>query len=134
MSPVPSRREPAASITVVDARVASAGHERRIAQNKDSQRAFRDRKSKELAILLANIPRLEDQHRILLQSYSNQSAVIHELRVQLEALTGKMSAILGFFNLPLPEAPGSQDVRAGYSGEEDVSSVSQNLDSYFASC
>lgn len=77
-------------------------YERRKAQNRASQRAFRDRKNKELALLHAHLPPFEDKQRFLLESYSKQSVELVELRERVDALNDKMSALWACLSLSAP--------------------------------
>ncbi|KAI9813421.1 MAG: hypothetical protein M1827_004096 [Pycnora praestabilis] len=61
-------------------------HSRRRAQNRASQRAFRDRKEKHVKTLEQQLSELEDKNKNLEHSRTNYSAEIAQLRKEIEKL------------------------------------------------
>jgi len=59
---------------------------RRRAQNRASQRAFRERKDRHVRSLKANLEALSDKHSRLLESYSQQSAAVLKLKSRIAEL------------------------------------------------
>jgi len=99
-------------------------HLRRRAQNRASQRAFRERKEKHVKGLEHQLEDLHDKHQDLLQSYSRQAdevaklnSRIHELSSEIEML--RTQSDVSFSELLTPEkfdaVPGSDML---YSGPE----------------
>ncbi|KAI9873249.1 MAG: hypothetical protein M1830_000622 [Pleopsidium flavum] len=62
---------------------------RRRAQNRASQRAFRDRKEKHLKDLEHTLEDLGSKHQTLVQSYSNLSVINGQLNEEVEKLTAE---------------------------------------------
>ena len=70
--------------------------QRRRAQNRASQRAFRERKDRHLRNLKATLENLGDKHRNLLDSYSQQSESVMKLKVRIAELQSQIAA----FSIP----------------------------------
>jgi len=66
---------------------------RRREQNRRSQRAYRDRKEKQLKILEDQIAQLEAKHQSLLKSYSSQSSEIVKLKSEIEKISNEITAL-----------------------------------------
>ncbi|KAM5455146.1 hypothetical protein MaudCBS49596_001786 [Microsporum audouinii] len=64
----------------------SSMHLRRRAQNRASQRAFRERKEKHVKGLESQLQALHEQHQSLLQSYNSQANEIESLRKRVQEL------------------------------------------------
>ncbi|EFQ97130.1 hypothetical protein MGYG_00173 [Nannizzia gypsea CBS 118893] len=64
----------------------SSMHLRRRAQNRASQRAFRERKEKHVKGLESQLQALHEQHQSLLQSYNSQANEVESLRKKVQEL------------------------------------------------
>ncbi|OAL18675.1 hypothetical protein AYO20_11716 [Fonsecaea nubica] len=69
---------------------------RRRAQNRASQRAFRERKEKHLRNLKATLEQLGQKHRRLLDSYSQQAETVTKLKSQIAHLRTQIAAFSMF--------------------------------------
>lgn len=67
--------------------------QRRRAQNRASQRAFRERKEKHMRSLKLMLNNLGEKHRTLLESYSQQSEVAMKLRTRVAELDAETKAL-----------------------------------------
>ncbi|ETI26496.1 hypothetical protein G647_03273 [Cladophialophora carrionii CBS 160.54] len=65
---------------------------RRRAQNRASQRAFRERKERHLRSLKATLETIGDKHRKLLESYSQQSEAVMKLKGRIAELNAQIAA------------------------------------------
>ncbi|KIW64949.1 hypothetical protein PV04_07248 [Phialophora macrospora] len=65
---------------------------RRRAQNRASQRAFRERKERHLRNLKATLETIGDKHRKLLESYSQQSEAVIKLKSRIAELNAQIAA------------------------------------------
>jgi len=99
-------------------------HLRRRAQNRASQRAFRERKEKHVKGLEHQLEDLHDKHQDLLSSYSRQADEVSKLNARIQDLTSELEMIrssndMSFSELLTPEKfdaiPGSDMM---YSGPE----------------
>ncbi|EEP79716.1 predicted protein [Uncinocarpus reesii 1704] len=97
----------------------SSMHLRRRAQNRASQRAFRERKEKHVKALEDQLQCLHEQHQALLYSYTRQSEevgrlkdVIKELMSELELL--KTANNIAFSGIGSPDRPGVFDIPGQY--------------------
>lgn len=68
-------------------------HQRRRAQNRASQRAFRERKDRHLKGLEYQLENLGEKHHDLMQSYMKQSESVMKLNSRLAELRGQIGAI-----------------------------------------
>lgn len=85
--------------------------QRRRAQNRASQRAFRERKEKHVKLLEDQLQLLHDQHHSLLHSYSQQTMKVSELNEQIEKLTSELNFLRSSYNeLSTPFAGGGSGV------------------------
>ncbi|OCT49351.1 hypothetical protein CLCR_05078 [Cladophialophora carrionii] len=66
--------------------------QRRRAQNRASQRAFRERKERHLRSLKATLETIGDKHRKLLDSYSQQSEAVMKLKGRIAELNAQIAA------------------------------------------
>lgn len=66
--------------------------ERRRSQNRASQRAYRDRKDKQLKALEVQIAQWQTKHQGLCSSYTKQTSEVRKLKEQIEELTSKIIA------------------------------------------
>jgi AP-1-like transcription factor len=98
--------------------------QRRRAQNRASQRAFRERKEKHVKGLEHQLEDLHDKHQDLLSSYSRQADEVSKLNARIQDLTSELEMIrssndMSFSELLTPEKfdaiPGSDMM---YSGPE----------------
>ncbi|KAJ9615212.1 hypothetical protein H2200_001286 [Cladophialophora chaetospira] len=104
---ISSTDQPATSASTDSERSADASTKmRRRAQNRASQRAFRERKERHLRGLKATLETLGDEHRRLLGSYSQQSEAVMTLKGRIAELNAQIAAYsvrpaqqqLGFFS------------------------------------
>ncbi|OAP63982.1 hypothetical protein AYL99_03209 [Fonsecaea erecta] len=66
---------------------------RRRAQNRASQRAFRERKEKHLRSLKSTLENLAEKHQKLLDSYSQQSEIVAKLKGRVADLYTQLAAL-----------------------------------------
>lgn len=67
--------------------------QRRRAQNRASQRAFRERKEKHVKGLEHQLEELHEKHQDLLQSYSKQVDEVSRLNARIAQLSAELSAV-----------------------------------------
>jgi uncharacterized coiled-coil protein SlyX len=67
--------------------------ERRREQNRASQRAYRDRKDKQLKALEVQIAQWQAKHQGLCSSYTKQTSEVRKLKSQIDELTSKIIAV-----------------------------------------
>ena len=67
--------------------------ERRREQNRASQRAYRDRKDKQLKALEGQIAQWQAKHQGLCSSYTKQTTEVRKLKAQIEELTSKIITV-----------------------------------------
>ncbi|ETI20648.1 hypothetical protein G647_06990 [Cladophialophora carrionii CBS 160.54] len=68
-------------------------HMRRRAQNRASQRAFRERKEKHVKGLERQLEDLHEKHQDLLQSYTRQADEVSKLNGRISELTAELNAL-----------------------------------------
>lgn len=86
--PTPSSRAAAAS-----AESNASKEERRREQNRASQRAYRDRKDKQLKALEVQIAQWQAKHQGLCSSYTKQTTEVRKLKAQIDDLMSKIIAV-----------------------------------------
>ena len=69
--------------------------QRRRAQNRASQRAFRERKEKHVQQLERQLEELEAKHRTLTQSYTTLDSTHGQLKQEVEQLRGELISLTG---------------------------------------
>jgi uncharacterized coiled-coil protein SlyX len=67
--------------------------ERRRSQNRASQRAYRDRKDKQLKALEVQIAQWQTKHQGLCSSYTKQTSEVRKLKEQIDELTSKIITV-----------------------------------------
>ncbi|KAL2008311.1 hypothetical protein VTN00DRAFT_8293 [Thermoascus crustaceus] len=76
-----------------DKEVIASMHLRRRAQNRASQRAFRERKEKHVKNLESQLQTLHERHQDLLQSYSRQADEVTRLNEKIKELTTEIDLL-----------------------------------------
>jgi hypothetical protein len=71
----------------------AAWMQRRRAQNRASQRAFRERKERHVRNLKATLEGIGDKHRKLLETYSQQSEAVTKLKNRIAELNAQIAAL-----------------------------------------
>ncbi|EEH09440.1 predicted protein [Histoplasma capsulatum G186AR] len=71
----------------------SSMHLRRRAQNRASQRAFRERKERHLKGLESKLQDLHSKHQNLLQSYHQQTEEVQQLNIRIQQLTAELDLL-----------------------------------------
>lgn len=90
--------------------------ERRREQNRASQRAYRDRKDKQLKALEVQIAQWQAKHQGLCCSYTEQTSEVRKLKAEIEELTSKIIAVQTGL---LAQSPLEFDMVPGYEYECD---------------
>lgn len=98
----------------------SSKEERRREQNRASQRAYRDRKEKQLKALEIQIAQWQTKHQGLCSSYSKQTTEVRKLKAQIDDLTNKIIAVQTGL---LAQSPIEFDMVPGY--DYDWNNMSQ---------
>lgn len=78
-------------------------NQRRRAQNRASQRAFRERKEKHVKGLEHQLEELHEKHQDLLQSYSKQVVEVSRLHARVAQLSAELNIIRNFQDPALTE-------------------------------
>lgn len=94
--------------TTKDKQSLSSMHMRRRAQNRASQRAFRDRKEKHAQDLQRQLDELEKKHQELLTSYHELGTTNTKLTTEIHELRTKMSTLHSSRNATLDEMMASE--------------------------
>lgn len=111
-SPPPSKTSSRKQSTSSRASESNASkEERRREQNRASQRAYRDRKEKQLKALEVQIAQWQAKHQGLCSSYSKQTSEVRKLKSQIEELTSKIIAVQTGL---LAQSPVEFDMVPGY--------------------
>ena len=98
----------------------SSRDERRREQNRASQRAYRDRKDKQLKTLEGQIAQWQAKHQGLCSSYSKQTTEVRKLKAQIEELTSKIITVQTGL---LAESPSEFDMVPGYDYDYEWNSM-----------
>jgi bZIP transcription factor len=108
--------------TMVDVSLMPA--QRRRAQNRASQRAFRERKERHVKNLEQQLEDLHQQYEELLRGYDQQKAEIFQFKAELEDLRSEKESLQVPHNSPLEF---SETVRSqSYQGEDITSHLREN--------
>jgi uncharacterized coiled-coil protein SlyX len=118
LSKVPSRKQSTSSRATNESNAAK--EERRREQNRASQRAYRDRKEKQLKALEVQIAQWQAKHQGLCSSYTKQTSEVRRLKAQIEELTNKIITVQTKL---LAQSPSEFDMVHGY--EYDWNNLSQ---------
>ncbi|EFW21022.1 hypothetical protein D8B26_002709 [Coccidioides posadasii str. Silveira] len=109
----PCRRKSASNAND-EAESLSSMHLRRRAQNRASQRAFRERRERHVKALEDRLHRLHEQYRELLQSYARQSEEVGRLNDRIKELMAELETLkpenaMEFNNMALQHRSGNFD-------------------------
>ncbi|KAI9680319.1 MAG: hypothetical protein M1829_001205 [Trizodia sp. TS-e1964] len=99
---------------------ASHTHSRRRAQNRASQRAFRERKEKHVKDLEQRLSELEEKHKNLAQSYAKLSMANEKLKLDNEKLSNENDALRASSGICRVELDSSADAEADDNESDEI--------------
>ncbi|MCJ1341721.1 hypothetical protein MMC09_007018 [Bachmanniomyces sp. S44760] len=110
------------SNVIRDKQTISSMHMRRRAQNRASQRAFRERKERHTQDLQKQLDELEKKHHDLLSSYDVLGSTNNKLKREVEQLRGKIKSSRSLKTEDFDDCPASESIIPGADWETELRS------------